>query len=111
MDLDRLNIIHVSGTKGKGSTCAFTESLLRYLGYRTGFYSSPHLVAVRERLRLDGVPLAEDVFTRYFWDVYDALRDGCLAEEMPPYFKFLTVMSFYVFLQEKVKYSDMQIIL
>ncbi|GAV00494.1 hypothetical protein RvY_11333 [Ramazzottius varieornatus] len=109
VDLDRLNIIHVSGTKGKGSTCAFTESLLRRSGYRTGFFSSPHLVAVRERIRLDGVPLAEDVFTRYFWDVHDALRDGCQPEEMPPYFKFLTVMSFYVFLQEKVDVAVVEV--
>uniref|UniRef100_F1LG17 Folylpolyglutamate synthase n=1 Tax=Ascaris suum TaxID=6253 RepID=F1LG17_ASCSU len=55
-DVDKLNVIHVSGTKGKGSTCAFTESILRRLGYKTGFYSSPHLVHVRERIRINGRP-------------------------------------------------------
>merc|ERR1712106_915308 len=40
-DLDKIKIIHVSGTKGKGSTCAFCESILRHNGLKTGFYSSP----------------------------------------------------------------------
>ncbi|MFH4984232.1 hypothetical protein AB6A40_010941 [Gnathostoma spinigerum] len=42
-DIDALNVIHVSGTKGKGSTCAFTESILRRLGYKTGFYRLLHV--------------------------------------------------------------------
>ncbi|XP_076258767.1 folylpolyglutamate synthase, mitochondrial-like isoform X2 [Rhynchophorus ferrugineus] len=43
-ELDKLKVIHVSGTKGKGSTCSYTESILRSHGYKTGFYSSPHLL-------------------------------------------------------------------
>ena len=60
-DLNKLKIIHVSGTKGKGSTCAFCESILRHSGLKTGFYSSPHLVSVTERIRIDGKPI-EQVF-------------------------------------------------
>jgi len=71
--LDELSVIHVSGTKGKGSTCAFCESILRHHGYKTGFYSSPHLVAVRERIRINGQPLSERDFARYFWRVYNSL--------------------------------------
>ena len=56
-DLDQLKIIHVSGTKGKGSTCAFSESILRHSGLKTGFYSSPHLVSVTERIRINGEPI------------------------------------------------------
>ena len=56
-DLDSLQVIHVSGTKGKGSTCAFCESILRQSGLKTGFFSSPHLVSVTERIRINGQPI------------------------------------------------------
>ena len=56
-NLNQLKIIHVSGTKGKGSTCAFCESILRHSGLKTGFFSSPHLVSVTERIKIDGIPI------------------------------------------------------
>lgn len=71
---DKLSVIHVSGTKGKGSTSAYCEAILRCHGYKTGFFSSPHLVAVRERIRINGLPLSEADFTRYFWNVYKKLE-------------------------------------
>lgn len=75
-DLDALNVIHVTGTKGKGSTCAFTDSLLRTMApdARVGFYSSPHLVAVRERIRINGQPIAEELFAKYFYEVWERLE-------------------------------------
>lgn len=110
-DLDRLNVIHVAGTKGKGSTCAFTESILRAHGYKTGLYTSPHLVAVRERIRLDGVPLSKEQFARYFWQVYLPLKEQekMKGAPMPAYFVFLTVMAFKVFTQEKVDVTVLEV--
>ncbi|PSN30712.1 Folylpolyglutamate synthase [Blattella germanica] len=108
--IDDLPLIHVSGTKGKGSTCAFCESILRHHGYKTGFYSSPHLVAVRERIRLNGEPLSQQDFTRHFWKVYNKLDNFKDNEhDMPPYFKFLTVMAFNVFLAEKVDVAIIEV--
>ncbi|XP_075735251.1 folylpolyglutamate synthase, mitochondrial isoform X3 [Rhipicephalus microplus] len=100
-DLDDLKVIHVAGTKGKGSTCAFAESILRHHGFKTGLYTSPHLVAVRERIRINGKPLSEAAFAKYFWDVYHNLKakEGL---DIPAYFQFLTVMAFKVFIMEKV---------
>lgn len=71
--LNNLQVIHVAGTKGKGSTCAFCESILRYHGYKTGFYSSPHLLEVRERIRIDGEPISHDMFAQNFWYIYNRL--------------------------------------
>ncbi|XP_075547792.1 folylpolyglutamate synthase, mitochondrial-like [Dermacentor variabilis] len=100
-DLDDLKIIHVAGTKGKGSTCAFAECILRQHGFKTGLYTSPHLVAVRERIRINGKPLSEDAFAKYFWDVYQNLK-AKEGANIPAYFQFLTVMAFKVFIMEKV---------
>lgn len=119
-DLDRLNVIHVAGTKGKGTTCAYVDGILsRYRRRgrlaRTGLFLSPHLIAVRERIRVDSAPLAADLFARYFFDVWDRLgaaaaadRDGGAddglvpREARPAYARFLTLMSWHVFLQEGV---------
>lgn len=102
--INELNIIHVSGTKGKGSTCAFTESILRSVGLRTGFYNSPHLINVTERIRLDGKPVENSKFGRYFRFVYEKLVEGTKREDitMPSYFSFLTILAFHIFIAEKV---------
>lgn len=55
-----LSFIHVVGTNGKGSTCAFMESILRHAGYKTGLYTSPYLSHFGERMQVDGVPISED---------------------------------------------------
>ncbi|XP_015930520.2 folylpolyglutamate synthase, mitochondrial [Parasteatoda tepidariorum] len=109
-DVDSLNIIHIAGTKGKGSTCAFTENILRNHGYKTGFYSSPHLISVNERIRINGNPLSKEKFAVYFWEVYDAIKCNLKEEErMPSYFLFLTVMAFYVFIKEKVEATIIEV--
>ncbi|XP_032814477.2 folylpolyglutamate synthase, mitochondrial isoform X2 [Petromyzon marinus] len=117
-DLDRLNVIHVSGTKGKGSTCAFTERILHKLGFKTGLYTSPHLVQVRERIRINGQPISEQLYTKYFWEIYNRLNETMArpahlildsGNPMPAYFRFLTIMAFHVFLQEKVDLAVVEV--
>ncbi|XP_014674852.1 PREDICTED: uncharacterized protein LOC106814969 [Priapulus caudatus] len=104
--LDKLNVIHVSGTKGKGSTCAFTESILRQYGYKTGLFTSPHLVETRERIRINGLPIEKKLFASYFFEVYNRLINTKNQHDpevgMPAYFRFLTLMSLYVFVEQKV---------
>ncbi|CAG9575408.1 unnamed protein product [Danaus chrysippus] len=108
--LDTLSVIHVAGTKGKGSTSAMCESILRSYGFRTGFYSSPHLVAVRERIQLEGQILSKEKFAYYFHQVYGSLLATQAFEgDMPKYFSFLTVLAFNVFLKEKVDVAIVEV--
>eukprot|EP00058_Branchiostoma_floridae_P004148 XP_002589636.1 hypothetical protein BRAFLDRAFT_128960 [Branchiostoma floridae] len=110
-ELDGLSVIHVSGTKGKGSVCAMCESILRSHGYKTGFYSSPHLVQVRERIRINGKPISRDNFSKYFWSCFNRLAQTKDAHDgiMPAYFRFLTLMAFHVFIEEKVDVAVIEV--
>ena len=102
--LDKLAAIHVGGTKGKGSVCAFCESILRNSGYKTGFYSSPHLVEVRERIRINGESISKEMFARYFWDCWENFE-----MEKRRYATFVVFMAFRVFLQEKVDVAIVEV--
>ncbi|TXG70290.1 hypothetical protein EZV62_005225 [Acer yangbiense] len=109
--LVKLKIIHVAGTKGKGSTCTFCEAILRECGFRTGLFTSPHLVDVRERFRVDGLEITEDKFLHYFWDCWNLLKENVTdALPMPPLFQFLTVLAFKIFVCEQVGYVDVAVI-
>lgn len=72
--LKKMKVIHVTGTKGKGSTCTFSESILRSCGFHTGLFTSPHLIDVRERFQLDGADISEEKFLTYFWWCYNRLK-------------------------------------
>jgi len=93
--LGQIPLVHIAGTKGKGSTAAFVERLLRQKGYRTGLFTSPHLVSVTERIRIDGRPVEEELFAEHFDFI---LSQVTRANEIPPaYFAFLTFVAFRIF--------------
>ncbi|OJD19936.1 hypothetical protein AJ78_00130 [Emergomyces pasteurianus Ep9510] len=125
-DLNQLNLIHIAGTKGKGSTCAFISSILsQYLRStpeysltkppppkisKIGLYTSPHLRFVRERIQINNEPLSERQFAKYFFEVWDRLEASAKAAGMDPadpaskpvYFRFLTLMAFHAYTCEGV---------
>ncbi|KAF2090925.1 FolC bifunctional protein [Saccharata proteae CBS 121410] len=113
-DFDRLRPIHVAGTKGKGSTSAFVSSILsEYVPSAipsVGLYTSPHLRSVRERIQIDNVPISEQTFASYFFDVWDRLENTASAEGQDPtspstkpvYFRYLTLMALHAYLREGV---------
>ncbi|KAJ7781092.1 Mur ligase [Mycena metata] len=114
-DLNALNAIHITGTKGKGSTSAFTDSILRetHPEWTTGLYTSPHLVAVRERIRINGKPLSEEVFAKYFFEVWDRINENKTRLETTPdkpgYFRFMTLVAFHTFLSLKVDVTILEV--
>ncbi len=95
-----LRYIHVAGTNGKGSVCAMLDSSLRAAGYRTGLYTSPHLVDARERIRIDGKWLPKHAWVAAFEKVY-AAAERLLAcgtvDSHPSFFETLTAMAFVAF--------------
>ncbi len=92
--------IHVAGTNGKGSTCALMASALRASGFRTGLYTSPHLVDPRERIQIDGQLITEDAWCAAFNQVHTAV-ELLLAQEKidahPSFFETMTAMAFVAF--------------
>ena len=57
---EKLTMVHVAGTNGKGSCCAMVERMLRAAGYKTGLYTSPYIEVYNERIRINGEPIAGD---------------------------------------------------
>ena len=97
--LPELRVVHVTGTKGKGSTCAMVEAVLRASGYRTGLFTSPHLWDVRERIRINGAPVDKRLFIEHLERVHATLEAaGCDKVAVPAYFKFLTLLGLSIFL-------------
>lgn len=97
----RMKIIHVAGTNGKGSVCAYMRSVLEAAGYRVALFTSPHLVDIRERFVAAGEMISEEDFLRVFLHIYDMLWEGNGAERYhPSYFEFLFFMAM-VFFAEK----------
>ncbi|MEW6325137.1 MAG: folylpolyglutamate synthase/dihydrofolate synthase family protein [Nitrospirota bacterium] len=111
----RLSAVHLAGTNGKGSTAAMTAAILRAAGRRTGLYTSPHLHALNERMRIDGRPIS----TARLAALADELRalllhaDGGAGErsispdynDPPTYFESTTAMAFAYFAQEAVDWA------
>lgn len=116
-DLNQLNVIHVAGTKGKGSTCAFASAALQQVNTlkKVGLFTSPHLVSVRERIQINGQPISEDLFAKYFWEVWDRLHrnteraKGDQTSLMPAYFRFMTLLAFHTFVSEKVDVTILEV--
>jgi folylpolyglutamate synthase len=92
--------IVVSGTKGKGSTCAVAESILRHNGLRIGLFTSPHLTTPRERIRVDGLAISEAEYVKTYNDVENLLNSKGLP--IPPFFAIHAIMAGLVFTRSKL---------
>lgn len=100
----KMRIIHVAGTNGKGSVCAYLRYILEAAGYRVALFTSPHLVDIRERFLIDGEVISGEDFLRAFLHVYnmldwEALEKGEKAYH-PTYFEFLFFMGMVLFAEK-----------
>ena len=106
---DNLNVIHVAGTNGKGSVCAYMSNALMTQGYRVGLFTSPHLVKVNERIRINGVMISDEDFLKYYQrvrvvseEIQSEGKDG-LA-----FFDFMFVMAVLYFAGHDTDYVVME---
>ena len=109
-----LRIIHVAGTNGKGSVCAYMRSVLEAAGYRTAMFTSPHLVDMRERFVVDGKMIPEEAFLQAFLAVRNGLQEvnsGAEPKEnrsstefVLNFYEYLFCMALLWFAEEKPDY-------
>lgn len=102
---DGLKIVHVAGTNGKGSVCAFFTSMLMEAGFHTGTFTSPHLMKINERISLDGIPVGDELFTKAFVRVKKAAE----GMEHPSFFEFLFLMAMVIFQEQKTEYAVIEV--
>lgn len=105
---ERSGLIHVAGTNGKGSVCSYIDSVLEEAGYRTGLFTSPHLVDVRERFRLKGEMISTEDFARVFNQVLENVEN--FSEKCgngvyhPTFFEMLFFMAMLWFQEKRADY-------
>ncbi len=101
----KLKFLHVAGSNGKGSVCALLDAALRNAGFKTGFYSSPHLIDVRERFRVCGKAPSREAFAKFASEArvhVDALKAEGLQ---PTYFEATTLMAALHFAAEGADFA------
>lgn len=97
-------IIHVAGSNGKGSVCVMLDAILREAGYKTGLYTSPHLVRVNERIKVNGICISDKELSALIEliDKYAADYARRAGKRQITFFEFLTALAFVYFCRQKV---------
>lgn len=108
-------IIHVAGTNGKGSVCAYLRSVLEEAGFRTAVFVSPHLTDIRERFYADNSLISREDFLRFFLMVYDSLNweelergDESHSGYHPTFFEYLFLMAMLYFAEQDPDYCILE---
>jgi dihydrofolate synthase / folylpolyglutamate synthase len=92
-------VIHVAGTNGKGSVCAMVDSILRAQGYRSGLFTSPHLVTFRERIRVNAEMISKDAVANGLTTIRDLVSDW---DPHPTFFEIATALTLKYFSEAKI---------
>jgi dihydrofolate synthase/folylpolyglutamate synthase len=101
--------VHVAGSKGKGSTCAMLESVLRHAGYRTGLFTSPHLTDARERIQVDNQPITPDELVAVAQVVRPVVEAMEREDQSPTFFEVTTALGFSHFARQKVEIAVVEV--
>lgn len=103
---DNLRVIHVAGTNGKGSTCAFVASILKTAGFRTGLFSSPYIIEFNDRIRVNGTNIDNDALR----EVALLVRDQAEAmDDHPTEFELMTAVALLHFARERCEFAVLEV--
>lgn len=102
---DKIKVIHVAGTNGKGSVCTMIAEILKTAGFKTALYTSPHLFSYTERFKINGENISENLFSEYVSSVENIAKQHNV--ELTE-FEILTVAAYKYFHDEKVDYAVME---
>ncbi|MBI2573335.1 bifunctional folylpolyglutamate synthase/dihydrofolate synthase [Candidatus Woesearchaeota archaeon] len=102
----RFPSIHVAGTNGKGSTCAFLASILQHAGYKVGLNTSPHLVTFNERIQINGVRISDSDLALLIREVRQKVEEEKIDIT---YFEFTTALAFLYFAREQVDIAIIEV--
>jgi len=94
--------IHVAGTNGKGSVCKYLENCLLYFNQDAGLFTSPHLIKINERIRVNGVDIADKDFERIFYKVKEYMQEGL---SYPTFFEFIYIIAMVYFREKQVRFA------
>jgi len=106
---DKIRVIHVAGTSGKGSTSTYIAALLKAHGKRAGLTVSPHLSDIRERFQVDGSLISEKKFLNYLAEIIPWIEHmKTTSYGAPSFFEISIVLAYYIFWKEGVDYAVME---
>ena len=103
---DKFKSVHVAGTNGKGSTCAFLASILEQAGFKVGLNTSPHLVRFNERIKINGKNISNQKLGELTTVIKEKVENNQISTT---FFEFTTALAFLYFAQEKVDYAVVEV--
>jgi dihydrofolate synthase / folylpolyglutamate synthase len=106
---ERLPVVHIAGTKGKGSTSVMTAGILSAAGYRTGLFTSPHVVAFEERMVVDGRQPTPDHFVDLVNRLVEPVERMDAGDGGPTYFELATALAWLYFLDQKAEIAVLEV--
>ena len=104
LNLSEIKFIHVGGTNGKGSTCAYLSSIIQESGYKVGLFTSPHFFDFRERIKVNNKKIEEDFIIKFIQENIELIEELNLS-----FFELSFGMSLYYFFEQKVDYAVIEV--
>ncbi|TWT61053.1 bifunctional folylpolyglutamate synthase/dihydrofolate synthase [Rubinisphaera italica] len=108
---EQIPVVHIAGTKGKGTTATLVDSILREAGYRVGLFTSPHMFRIEERFLVNGCQISEERFLKLVSRMEDYVTQTReeAPELLPTFFEITTAMAWLYFIEEKVDLAVLEV--